>query len=183
MVDWLRVSPCSYLYPLSNICYRMLECQQSMSTSLPECSKTLKSVKISIRTSRIATSTRPQQVSHSPCCCLTSHGISSLQTWSTSRCLMQGRGQEALRGYQCLCPLRSVLPPSPLLPLSKLLLQLEDFIPDVEEFYRNKHNGRKLTWHHILSNGVVSPTSNPSHFLFPVMHVTAGCVPESSGQI
>ena len=37
--------------------------------------------------------------------------------------------------------------------------QLDDFIPSVEEFYKKKHNGRKLTWHHILSNGVVSTLS------------------------
>jgi cullin-5 len=34
--------------------------------------------------------------------------------------------------------------------------ELEDFIPDVEEFYKKKHNGRKLTWHHILSNGSIT---------------------------
>lgn len=33
--------------------------------------------------------------------------------------------------------------------------ELEDFIPDCEEFYRRKHNGRKLYWHHIMSNGVI----------------------------
>ena len=33
--------------------------------------------------------------------------------------------------------------------------ELEDFIPDVEQFYRERHQGRKLHWHHILSNGVV----------------------------
>ena len=37
--------------------------------------------------------------------------------------------------------------------------QLEDFIPEVEEFYKKKHNGRKLYWHHIMSNGQVSPAS------------------------
>ena len=37
-----------------------------------------------------------------------------------------------------------------------LPMELEDFIPGVEEFYRKKHNGRKLHWHHIMSNGVVS---------------------------
>ena len=36
-----------------------------------------------------------------------------------------------------------------------LPMELEDFIPEVEEFYRKKHNGRKLYWHHIMSNGVV----------------------------
>ena len=34
--------------------------------------------------------------------------------------------------------------------------ELDDYIPEVEEFYRRKHNGRKLFWHHIMSNGVVS---------------------------
>ncbi len=34
--------------------------------------------------------------------------------------------------------------------------QLDDFIPDCEEFYKQKHNGRKLYWHHMMSNGVVS---------------------------
>ena len=33
--------------------------------------------------------------------------------------------------------------------------ELEDFIPEVEQFYRDRHQGRKLHWHHILSNGVV----------------------------
>ena len=36
-----------------------------------------------------------------------------------------------------------------------VLSQLEDFIPDCEEFYKKKHNGRKLYWHHIMSNGMV----------------------------
>lgn len=34
--------------------------------------------------------------------------------------------------------------------------ELEDYIPEVEKFYKNEHNGRKLTWHHLMSNGVVS---------------------------
>ncbi|PRD27786.1 UNVERIFIED_CONTAM: Cul5 [Trichonephila clavipes] len=34
-----------------------------------------------------------------------------------------------------------------------LPLELEDFIPEVEEFYRQKHNGRKLQWYHHMSNG------------------------------
>ena len=33
--------------------------------------------------------------------------------------------------------------------------ELEDYIPQVEDFYRNKHSGRKLQWHHHMSNGVV----------------------------
>jgi len=35
-------------------------------------------------------------------------------------------------------------------------MELEDYIPQVEEFYRQKHNGRKLQWHHLMSNGIVS---------------------------
>jgi cullin 5 len=34
--------------------------------------------------------------------------------------------------------------------------ELEDYIPEVEKFYKNEHSGRKLTWHHLMSNGVVS---------------------------
>lgn len=34
--------------------------------------------------------------------------------------------------------------------------ELEDFIPEAEEFYKKGHNGRKLQWHHLMSNGVVS---------------------------
>jgi cullin-5 len=34
--------------------------------------------------------------------------------------------------------------------------ELEDFIPEVEEFYKTKHSGRKLQWHHHMSNGTVS---------------------------
>ena len=34
-------------------------------------------------------------------------------------------------------------------------MELEDYIPQVEEFYRLKHNGRKLQWHHLMSNGIV----------------------------
>lgn len=33
--------------------------------------------------------------------------------------------------------------------------ELEDFIPEVEEFYRGQHSGRRLQWHHHWSNGVV----------------------------
>lgn len=33
---------------------------------------------------------------------------------------------------------------------------LEDYIPEVEKFYKNQHSGRKLTWHHMMSNGIVS---------------------------
>ncbi len=34
--------------------------------------------------------------------------------------------------------------------------ELEDYIPEVEKFYKTEHSGRKLTWHHLMSNGVVS---------------------------
>lgn len=37
-----------------------------------------------------------------------------------------------------------------------LPMELEDYIPEVEEFYRQKHRGRKLQWHHLMSNGIVS---------------------------
>jgi len=37
-----------------------------------------------------------------------------------------------------------------------LPLEMEDIIPEVEEFYRKKHNGRKLQWYHHMSNGTVS---------------------------
>lgn len=37
-----------------------------------------------------------------------------------------------------------------------LPIELEDIIPEVEEFYRRKHNGRKLRWYHHMSNGTVS---------------------------
>ncbi|KAI8791819.1 cullin-5 [Biomphalaria glabrata] len=37
-----------------------------------------------------------------------------------------------------------------------LPLELEDYIPQVEEFYKHKHSGRKLQWHHAMSNGVIT---------------------------
>ncbi|KFM83507.1 Cullin-5, partial [Stegodyphus mimosarum] len=36
-----------------------------------------------------------------------------------------------------------------------LPLELEDFIPEVEEFYKQKYSGRKLQWYHHMSNGTV----------------------------
>lgn len=36
-----------------------------------------------------------------------------------------------------------------------LPLELEDIIPEVEEFYKEKHSGRKLRWHHHMSNGTI----------------------------
>lgn len=41
--------------------------------------------------------------------------------------------------------------------------ELEDLIPQVEEFYRKKHNGRKLQWHHLLSTGTVSCLCQPHY--------------------
>lgn len=34
--------------------------------------------------------------------------------------------------------------------------ELEDYIPEVEKFYKNEHSGRKLTWHHLMSSGVIN---------------------------
>jgi cullin-5 len=45
-----------------------------------------------------------------------------------------------------------------------LPMELEDFIPEVEEFYRQKHNGRKLQWHHHMSNGVITFVGNVGKF-------------------
>lgn len=41
-----------------------------------------------------------------------------------------------------------------------LPMELEDYIPQVEEFYRLKHSGRKLQWHHLMSNGIVCFSKN-----------------------
>jgi len=38
--------------------------------------------------------------------------------------------------------------------------ELEDYIPEVEDFYKSKHSGRKLQWHHHMSNGTIT-LSNP----------------------
>lgn len=45
--------------------------------------------------------------------------------------------------------------------------ELEDYIPEVEKFYKNEHSGRKLTWHHLMSNGVVS-ISPKTHLSKPI---------------
>lgn len=44
--------------------------------------------------------------------------------------------------------------------------ELEDYIPEVEKFYKNEHSGRKLTWHHLMSNGVVS-----LHLILPLIKI------------
>lgn len=41
-----------------------------------------------------------------------------------------------------------------------LPLELEDYIPDVEEFYKKKHSGRKLQWYHHMSNGTITFVNN-----------------------
>jgi len=38
--------------------------------------------------------------------------------------------------------------------------ELEDYIPELEEFYKGKHSGRKLQWHHHMSNGTITFTSS-----------------------
>jgi cullin 5 len=43
-------------------------------------------------------------------------------------------------------------------------LELEDFIPDIEDFYRKKHSGRKLQWHHHMSNGTITFNTNIGRF-------------------
>merc|ERR1719483_1378141 len=42
--------------------------------------------------------------------------------------------------------------------------ELEDFIPEVEEFYKTKHSGRKLQWHHHMSNGTVTFANKTGKF-------------------
>ncbi|CAG0900872.1 unnamed protein product, partial [Darwinula stevensoni] len=37
-----------------------------------------------------------------------------------------------------------------------LPMELEDYIPEVEEFYKSKHSGRKLQWHHHMANGTIT---------------------------
>ncbi|XP_054712939.1 cullin-5-like [Uloborus diversus] len=45
-----------------------------------------------------------------------------------------------------------------------LPLELEDFIPEVEEFYRQKHSGRKLQWYHHMSNGTITFANRAGKF-------------------
>ncbi|KAK6108277.1 Cullin-5 [Brugia pahangi] len=42
--------------------------------------------------------------------------------------------------------------------------ELEDFIPEVEDFYRKQHSGRKLQWHHHWSHGTVIFTNKMGKF-------------------
>ncbi|KAJ8315497.1 hypothetical protein KUTeg_007647 [Tegillarca granosa] len=45
-----------------------------------------------------------------------------------------------------------------------LPMELEDYIPQVEEFYRLKHSGRKLQWHHLMSNGIITFANDIGRF-------------------
>lgn len=45
-----------------------------------------------------------------------------------------------------------------------LPLELEDYIPDVEDFYKKKHSGRKLQWYHHMSNGTITFVNNVGRF-------------------
>lgn len=45
-----------------------------------------------------------------------------------------------------------------------LPLELEDYIPEVEEFYKSKHSGRKLQWYHMLSNGTITFVNKMGRF-------------------
>lgn len=45
-----------------------------------------------------------------------------------------------------------------------LPMELEDYIPQVEEFYRQKHSGRKLQWHHLMSNGIIAFSNDVGKF-------------------
>ena len=49
-----------------------------------------------------------------------------------------------------------------------LPLELEDIIPEVEEFYKKKHSGRKLRWYHHMSNGTVSLFHLPVSAILPL---------------
>lgn len=45
-----------------------------------------------------------------------------------------------------------------------LPLELEDYIPEVEEFYKKKHSGRKLQWYHHMSNGTITFSNTVGRF-------------------
>lgn len=45
-----------------------------------------------------------------------------------------------------------------------LPLELEDYIPEVEDFYKKKHSGRKLLWYHHMSNGTITFANNSGRF-------------------
>uniref|UniRef100_T1IRX8 Cullin-5 n=1 Tax=Strigamia maritima TaxID=126957 RepID=T1IRX8_STRMM len=43
-------------------------------------------------------------------------------------------------------------------------VELEDFISEMEDFYRQKFSGRKLTWHHYMSNGSLTFVNSVGKF-------------------
>ncbi|KAL5285463.1 CUL5 family protein [Megaselia abdita] len=45
-----------------------------------------------------------------------------------------------------------------------LPIELEDYIPEIEDFYKKKHSGRKLQWYHHMSNGTISFVNNAGRF-------------------
>lgn len=45
-----------------------------------------------------------------------------------------------------------------------LPLELEDYIPEVEEFYKKTHAGRKLQWYHHMSNGTITFSNDVGRF-------------------
>uniref|UniRef100_A0A1L8DX62 Cullin-5 n=1 Tax=Nyssomyia neivai TaxID=330878 RepID=A0A1L8DX62_9DIPT len=45
-----------------------------------------------------------------------------------------------------------------------LPVELEDYIPEVEEFYKKKHSGRKLQWYHHMSNGTITFANDVGRF-------------------
>ncbi|XP_059614263.1 cullin-5 [Phlebotomus argentipes] len=45
-----------------------------------------------------------------------------------------------------------------------LPVELEDYIPEVEEFYKKKHSGRKLQWYHHMSNGTITFANEVGRF-------------------
>ena len=45
-----------------------------------------------------------------------------------------------------------------------LPVELEDFIPEVEEYYKSKYNGRKIQWHHHLASGTINFKSDVGNF-------------------
>lgn len=45
-----------------------------------------------------------------------------------------------------------------------LPLELEDYIPEIEEFYKKKHSGRKLQWYHHMSNGTITFANDVGRF-------------------
>ena len=45
-----------------------------------------------------------------------------------------------------------------------LPLELEDYIPEVEDFYKKTHSGRKLQWYHHMSNGTITFANNAGRF-------------------